>query len=80
MKVKYFKAWSASVVTCREIKATFPLNFSLMVVLDYSVVLASDLFCCLLTTPFGKKPFAFLLYISFEESISYRVYSRVNNL
>ena len=45
-----------------------------MAVLNYSVVLASDLFCCLLTTPFEEKPFAFLLYISFEESISYRVY------
>ena len=60
-------------------KTTFPLNFFLMAVLNYSVVLASDLFCCLLTTPFEEKPFAFLLYISFEESISYRVYSRVNN-
>ena len=58
---------------------TFPLNFFLMAVLNYSVVLASELFCCLLTTPFEEKPFAFLLYISFEESISYRVYSRVNN-
>ena len=69
-----------SVVTSRELKSMFPLNFFLMAVLNYSVVLASDLFCCLLTTPFGEKPFAFLLYISFEESISYRVYSRVNNL
>ena len=69
-----------SVVTSRELKTLFPLNFFLMAVLNYSVVLASDLFCCLLTTPFGEKPFAFLLYISFEERISYRVYSRVNNL
>ena len=69
-----------SVVTSREHKTMFTLNFFLMAVLNYSVVLASDLFCCLLTTPFGEKPFAFLLYISFEESISYRVYSRVNNL
>ena len=45
-----------------------------------NVFLASELFCCLLETPFEEKPFAFLLYISFEESISYRVYSRVNNL
>ena len=66
--------------TSREPKTTFPLNFFLMAVLNYSVVLASELFCCLLTTPFEEKPFAFLLYISFEESISYRVYSRVNNL
>ena len=65
--------------TSREPKTTFPLNFFLMAVLNYSVVLASELFCCLLTTPFEEKPFAFLLYISFEESISYRVYSRVNN-
>ena len=49
------------------------------IVLNYSVVFASELFCCLLTTPFEEKPFAFLLYISFEESINYRVYSRVNN-
>ena len=49
------------------------------IVLNYSVVFASELFCCLLTTPFEEKPFAFLLYISFEVSISYRVYSRVNN-
>ena len=69
-----------SVVTSRELKTMFPLNFFLMAVLNYSVVLASDLFCCLLTKPFEEKPFAFLLYISFEESISYRVYSRVNNL
>ena len=65
--------------TRREPKTTFPLNFFLMAVLNYSVVLVSELFCCLLTTPFEEKPFAFLLYISFEESISYRVYSRVNN-
>ena len=54
--------------------------FFLMAVLNYSVFLASELFCCLLTTPFEEKPFAFLFYISFEESISYRVYSRVDNL
>ena len=53
--------------------------FFFMAVLNYSVFLASELFCCLLTTSFEEKPFAFLLYISFEESISYRVYSRVNN-
>ena len=63
----------------REPKTTFTSNFFLMTILNYSVVLASDLFCCLLTTPFEEKPFAFLLYISFEESISYRVYSRVKN-
>ena len=74
------KQWVHSVVTRREPKTTFPLNFFLMAVLNYSVVLASELFCCLLTTPFEEKPFAFSLYISFEESISYRVYSRVDNL
>ena len=51
-----------------------------MAVLNYSVVLASELLCCLLTTPFEEKSFAFLLYISFEESVNYWVYSRVNNL
>ena len=66
--------------TSREPKTRFPLNFYLMAVLNYSVVLASALFCCLLTTPFEEKPFAFLLYISFEESVNYWVYSRVNNL
>ena len=74
------KQWVHSVVTRREPKTTFPLNFFLMAVLNYSVFLAWDLFCCLVTTPFEKKPFAFSLYISFEESISYRVYSRVDNL
>ena len=34
----------------------------------------------LLTRPFEEKPFAFSLYVSFEQSISYRVYSRVDNL
>ena len=66
--------------TSREPKTRFPLNFYLMAVLNYSVVLASALFCCLLTTPFEEKAFAFLLYISFEESVNYWVYSRVNNL
>ena len=66
--------------TSRELKTTFSFNFFLMAVLNYSVVLASEPFCCWLTTPFEEKPFAFLLYISFEESIGYRVYSRVNKL
>ena len=66
--------------TSREPKTRFPLNFYLMAVLNYSVVLASALFCCLLTKPFEEKPFAFLLNISFEESVNYWVYSRVNNL
>ena len=35
-----------SVVTSREPKTTFPLNSFLMAVLNYSVVLASELFCC----------------------------------
>ena len=65
--------------TRREPKTTFPLNFFLMAVFNYSVFLASEPFCCLLTTPFEEKSFAFLLYISFEESISNRVYSRVNS-
>ena len=65
--------------TSREPKTRFPLNFFLMAVLNYSVVLASALFCWLLTTPFEEKPFALLLYISFEESVNYWVYSRVNN-
>ena len=30
--------------------------------------------------PFEEKPFAFLLYISFEESVNFTVYSGVNNL
>ena len=65
--------------TSWEPQTAFPLNLFLMAVLNYSVFLASDLFCCLLTTPFEEKPFTFLLYIAFEENISYRVYSRVNN-
>ena len=80
LKSSISKQWVHSVVTRREPKTTFPLNFFLMAVLNYSVVLASELFCCLLTRPFEEKPFAFSLYISFEESISYRVYSRVDNL
>ena len=80
LKSSISKQWVHSVVTRREPKTTFPLNFFLMAVLNYSVVLASELFSCLLTRPFEEKPFAFSLYISFEESISYRVYSRVDNL
>ena len=33
-----------------------------------------------LTTPFEKELFTFFFYVPFEESISYRVYSRVKNL
>ena len=63
--------------TRREPKITFPLNFFLMAVLNYSVVLVSELFCCLLTTPFEEKPFAFSLYISFEDLIMIIIYDRL---
>ena len=41
---------------------------------------ASELLCCQITTPFEEKPSAFLLYISFEESINFAVYPGVNSL